>query len=264
MKPLETRGFSLIEVLVGVVMMGILAFGMASLLQNQYRETRALTEKLAALDVQNLAVSSMVDGTGCLYALTHPTPLLFDATAVSSSTPQVLTPSVPLYTRVTAGVPGPVLAQIGSAPSVVSSSLIVSGISLRITGGSGDTFSGQWEIEYDSTKTVRSLKPTTVAMTLKADISTPTAAQIISCHTTAPGTNPDCDNSLSPEASTNKPCLMQMYRCPKNLSTPPGSWASYGCLGQLQTQPSCENYAWVGVVHTSTVPCTPAGKALLQ
>lgn len=244
--------------------MSIMGLVMANMMQNQHKETLALTEKLAALDFQNFAVSSLASGSACLYALNNPAPLTFDSTAVTPTTPQIITLTTPLYTHVVGGVPGPVLAEVGKPASIFAKSLVVSAIRLKITGGIGDTFSGQWEIQYDPVKTIRTIRPAVISASLKADISTPTTARIIACQASASATVADCNNPASPEASTNRPCLMQMYRCPRNMTTPPGSWASYGCLGQLQAGSQCDNFAWTGFVHQTTLDCTPAGKALIH
>jgi len=264
MKLRSSAGFSLIEILVGLGLMSVMGLVMANMMQTQHKETLALTEKLAALDFQNFAVSSLASGSACLYALNNPTPLTFDSTALSPTAPQTITLTTPLYTQVVGGTPGPVLAEVGKPASIFAKSLVVSAIRLKITGGIGDTFSGQWEIQYDATKTIRTMRPAVISASLKADISTPTAARVIACQASAAATVADCNNPASPESSTNKPCLMQMYRCPKNYTTPPGSWASFGCLGQLQTDSQCENLAWVGFVHHTTIACSPAGKALLH
>jgi hypothetical protein len=65
--------------------------------------------------------------------------------------------------------------------SASSSTLFVSGIKLVVTAGSGGNYYGNWVIDFDSTKTVRALKPLALATTLTVDDSTPTAAKILGC-----------------------------------------------------------------------------------
>jgi hypothetical protein len=52
-------GQSLIQVLVGIAIMGVMTAVFTSMMASQNRETRALSEKLAALDFQNLLQTTL-------------------------------------------------------------------------------------------------------------------------------------------------------------------------------------------------------------
>lgn len=68
-----------------------------------------------------------------------------------------------------------------------------------------------------------------------------------------------CNNSSKPEASTNKPCAAQFFRCPSSeTTTSGGAWASFGCIGQLSSLSQCVNivYANHGLNHWKA-NCTP-------
>lgn len=178
---LGQSGQSLVQVLVSVGIMGIVMMGFVSMLTTQQAETRALGEKFAAMDLERILAASLVNGSTCKYILNNPLVLTFDSTAVKAGVLATLTPNLPLYTEVLAGVPGSIVAEIGKPASVYSNSLIVNSIKLKIISGVGTSFLGHWEIGFDSTKTVRPLKPITIATLITADISTPAAAKVTDC-----------------------------------------------------------------------------------
>ena len=45
------------------------------------------------------------------------------------------------------------------------------------------------------------------------------------------------------------------YKCPMNGSTPPGQWATWGCVGQISSYSYCENFAYGGGSYYYS--CTP-------
>lgn len=189
---LSQKGQSIIQVLVGVAMMGILMSAFASMMYAQNREARAMKEILASLDLQKTLSSSLVSGQVCQYVLTNPTALTFDSQTISTTTPQTVHPSLPMYASIVQGTPqtpGPIVAQIGQAASVYSNSVIIDDIRLVIDGapspmpppGPSVTFLGHWLISFDNTKLVRPLKPVTASTTIIADTTNPAAAVILGC-----------------------------------------------------------------------------------
>ncbi len=161
------------------------------------RETNALTQKLASTDLEKLLQTSLSDGSVCQYIVNNPAVLTFDSTNVSPTTPQVITPTLPIYASVQAGPPivtGPVVAQIGQPASAYSSSAIIKTITLSISGapsppppaGPGATFTGNWLVTLDPTKLVRAILPISVATTLTVDTTAPTAAMITGCQSGPP------------------------------------------------------------------------------
>jgi hypothetical protein len=75
------KGQGLLEVIIAIGIMGIMMLGFASMMSSQYRETGALEQKLAAMDLEKLLIASLADGTVCQYVLNNPTVLTFDSTA---------------------------------------------------------------------------------------------------------------------------------------------------------------------------------------
>ena len=177
---LNQSGMTLVEVLVAIGIMSIFVAVMTQMQVNQMKEMKALNEKLAVLDFEKLLIGSLADGSTCLHVLNTPTPTTFNSTALPD-TPQVITPTNPLYARVVNGVPGPVVARVGDQVAADLNSVIIRSIQLRIVAGSGSSFTGQWEIDFDQSRMVRPLKAIQISTALTADITNPTAARITSC-----------------------------------------------------------------------------------
>lgn len=169
--------------------MGIVVAAMSSIFTNLNHESKAMSEKLGAMDLEKVLISSL-DGSACLYALTLPTPITFAANApMSSGAPQTRQlPSSPAnparlyssYDSATA-TPGPILTQVGQLASPYSNSLVVRSIALELTEISGATVKGRWRVDFDGTRLVRPVKPAYVSVTLTANISNPGAATFTSC-----------------------------------------------------------------------------------
>lgn len=192
----DQRGQSIVQVLISVGLMGILMTAFTSMMAMQYRETNALSQKLASTDLERLLQSSLSNGSVCQYITNNPAILTFDSTKVSPTTPQIVTPTLPIFASVQLGPPvvtGPIVAQIGQSASSFSSSAIIEAIGLSISGapsplptpGPGVVFTGNWIITLDPTKLVRALAPIRVATTITVDTTTPTASQITSCQSGA-------------------------------------------------------------------------------
>lgn len=188
---MNQSGQSLIQVLVSFAIMGIVLTAMTTMFNNLNRESKATTEKLGVLDLEKVLIASFADGSACMYSLTKPTPLTFASTApMSDMNPLVIpmpsTPANPakLYAshNPTAATPlGPVIAQVGQLASPYSTSLVIKSIALELTSISGDTVTGRWRIDFDDSKLVRPIKPATVSVVLKADITNPASAKFTSC-----------------------------------------------------------------------------------
>ncbi len=163
------HGQGIIQILVSVAILGILTMAFATMMNNQWRETRALTEKLAASDLQQLLTASLADGSVCSYVLNNPTVLTFDSTQPLPQTINLTNPTaataalylsiVPNAAPPPATLPGPIAAQVGQPASPTSNTLVVQSIQLQITAGSGNSYAGKWLVTFDPTKTIRSVRP---------------------------------------------------------------------------------------------------------
>ncbi len=171
------KGVTIIETLVAIGIMAIVMVGFSSMILNQQKETKAVSEVLAGLDLQKNLISALADGSVCNHILNNPTQLTFN----SNNLPRVLTPSLPIYASVVSGVPSAVVAQVGQPASVYSTSMVVKSVRLNITSGSGSTYTGNWIIDFDETKSVRPHKPITVSTILNVDSSIPGNTKITGC-----------------------------------------------------------------------------------
>lgn len=191
-------GQSLTQALIAVALLALLATAFASLMAGQWRETRALEQKLASADLEKLLQASLADGSVCEYIVNNPSVLTFDSTAVSRSTPQVVSPSSPIYASVAPGPPvvlGPVVAEVGQPASAYSPSTVVQRIELRITGaptpapppGPNAVFTGDWVVMLDPTTLVRPLRPITISTRLTVDTTNPASARITGCQAAVAG-----------------------------------------------------------------------------
>ena len=66
------KGISIVEVLVSSAIAAIVALAMSSMIVNQNKEMKAMTEKMAALDVERILITSLTNGTLCTAELTNP------------------------------------------------------------------------------------------------------------------------------------------------------------------------------------------------
>lgn len=175
---LNTKGISIIETLVAIGIMSIMMVGFTSMLSNQHKETKSVSEILAGLDLQKNLISVLSHGSVCSYIVNNPTQLSFHS---GQPLPQTITPTLPIYANVSAGVPGAIITQVGQPASNYSSSMIVESIKLRVLSGSGTTYTANWIIEFDKSKSVRPHKPITVSTVLSVDNTTPSATKIVDC-----------------------------------------------------------------------------------
>ena len=170
-------GITILETLIAIGIMSIMMVGFLSMISNQQKETKSVSEILAGLDLQKNLISVLAEGSVCNHILNNPTQLTFN----SNNLPQTITPSLPIYASVTSGIPGVIIAQVGQRASVYSPSMVIKSIVLNITNGSGTTYTGNWIIDFDETKSVRPHKPVTVSTILKVDSSAPGNTKITGC-----------------------------------------------------------------------------------
>lgn len=174
----DQKGNSLIQVLVSVGILGVVMAGVATMMFHQGRETKALSEVLASMDLQKTLLATFASGEVCHHILNNPTQHTFDSTSVSEANPQTIRVSrIPVSVNASA----PSIVQVGAKASAYSNSLEVSDIRLLITGGSDDAYVGSWIVDFDSSKTVRRVKPLVVSTLLTVDRTTPTATRIVGC-----------------------------------------------------------------------------------
>lgn len=173
----NNKGISLVETLIASGIMVILMFGFTSMVSNQQKELKSVTEILAGIDLQKNLISTLSQGTVCNYVLNNPAPQTFNSNAL----PYQITPTLPIYASVAGGVPGQVIAQVGQPASVYSNTMIIKSIKLDVVSGSGNTYKANWIVDFDETKSVRPHKPIVVTTIIGVDKTVPGAAKIVDC-----------------------------------------------------------------------------------
>ena len=170
-----TRGAGLPQVLVAVGITGVLVSVMAAMTTSQARENRALTEKLAALDLQRLLTSVISDAAVCTYIVLNGSSQTFSATDMAASNNVLTTPiNLGTHLRSTAASDGPVIAEVGTGASPISTSLKVASIELADISCQAPcdpvataSFNAKVRINFDNTKTVRGVPPATSQIVLQ-------------------------------------------------------------------------------------------------
>lgn len=172
------KGMSLVEVLVAVAIMGFLAFALTTQIIAQQRESKALAEKLGALDLQQFLLSILSNGSVCSFQLTDPSQAGFRSTNVinSESLPTQKIVLQRILMQPNSG--SQVLVQVGEAASPISPHLTVSSIEIDSIEGSGDFFTAQFVVSLNS-QGPRQLKPLRVRTTLQTDPASPANAKVV-------------------------------------------------------------------------------------
>lgn len=269
----DQSGQSLIQVLISVAVMGITAAAFSTMMVNQSRELSALSQKLASTDLQQILTSSLADGSVCQYILNTPSQLSFDSTLVSPSTPQILTPTLPIYASVNLGPPtvvGPVIAQVGQPASANSNSAVIQSIALSISGipspsppGPGAKFTGNWIVTFNPAFLSRPLRPISIATILTVDTSNPTAAFVSGCQGGRAGNVIQITNTGTWTLNANTYYYANATAvCPagyKVIAGGAGCEISNGLTALIYSNPvgsdtwygSCFSWSWTGPVPTS-------------
>lgn len=183
----NSRGQSLIQVMISLSIMGMLTVGMISIQRMQGRENKALTDKLAILDAQKLVTSTLADGSVCTFQVTSladPTFLASDVTPTTFPPPKNLGPNLLSGAFATA----PPILTVGNPISSISNAVIVSSIELRnirCTGAcvpaTSNIFTADIQVNFDGSNLVRGVKPivsqTTIQTTTAGGVKTITGCQ---------------------------------------------------------------------------------------
>lgn len=175
----NTKGQSLIQVIVGLAVGAIAMMAFLSMTTNNQKETRAITEKMASMDLQTIVSTVLADGQVCTYILTDVTQATNRSTNIINSD-NLSSAVVNINSLPSNAVLGaPVVAAVGQLASPLSSSLRISSISLKNWSGGGDVFLANLEIAFNSNGLVRPLKPIVMRMLVKTDPTTPSNAKLI-------------------------------------------------------------------------------------
>jgi uncharacterized membrane protein YgcG len=168
----NSRGNLLVQVLVASVISGIVMAGMISMLQYQNKEMRALTEKMASLDLYR-SITETISNT-CSFQMSQlASPPTFNPSLITASSNP---PAIDLGNKLfaTASATGPLIAEVGKAASPSSNTLIVKSIQLTGINCAGcanpsaqSSFEATLQINFDEAKMVRAIRPVTSKVILQ-------------------------------------------------------------------------------------------------
>lgn len=176
------NGSTLIESLVSIGITSIAMVAIGTLIMNQAREIKAMTEKMASLDVEKVLIQALADGSVCTKMLTDigyhsSNPVTFDSSLIDTSTPpEIALPNNQIIGGASATLhDGPFLVKKDLRASTLSQTLIVSSVKIANIKdlGSGDSYLADFIISFDEEKLVRPIKPISISTILKTDNSTP-------------------------------------------------------------------------------------------
>jgi hypothetical protein len=276
----NSRGQSLIQVMVSAAIMGILAMAFVSMLSTQQRQTSQLSQKLASLDVERTITAALADGTVCNYMLAaKPQVTSLNPTSLPAPT-TVITPfvEIPMTASATAP-PAAIIAIPPVAASPMSPSLFIGSIGLTgvVCSGSCATttpqFNGKIVVGFDNThnQLVIPLAPLSFPVIFTLN----TVSHAIGCM----GSNQamvNCVQSGGTWSTTTNTCTGGMANqiCNGQQLPPAGTvvspWKSLGggtcrvlANCQITTGASQNNPGQLlsGTVSTGNIVCGPAGWA---
>lgn len=247
MKSQSQRGQTLEAVLVSLAITSIVILAMATMFNNLSRESRAVSEKLASVDLEKTLLTSMADGTVCNYLLTPPgsggAAATFDPGQITATKPAVVSTAAG-FTQIpgsidatqTPPVAGPALVKAGELASAYSQSLYIKSIGLNVTGCSGTTGTitcqAEWVFSFDPNKVVRGIHPASVSATLVANVTSPSSATVTQCL----GVNGAAGGALPSGAL----CGSVFWETDQFGGSPCGNVQSSTCGGTLlMTQATC-------------------------
>lgn len=222
---MNQRGFGLVQVLVTVAIMGIVMTAVATMMTTQMQETKAMNDKLAALDVQRNLIAIMSQDGACTYNLSRASALGPYNFSAGDGTPSRPFPAISLGTSMAAAKP------VGTTPesiayrvtinplssdrstlfpaSVISLALYIKEINLRIRCdtppcdySTATEVPAYYELVYQDTGLVRSIAPARAAITLSVSGAAP-MRNITGCYGESGGPSPGTPGT--PCTSANYP-----------------------------------------------------------
>lgn len=178
---LVDSGMSIIEVLVAAAIMSVVGMAFMTMISSQQKETRALSEKLAQLDMQKLLIASLANGSICTAELASNTfnpsgPYKIDTTTLATQNFNLAS------LHASANASAPTLVATNEAVSPTTLQLLVDKISFEnlVSTGILDNYLVDLKISFKGG--VRSTAPIVTKMIIAVNpTDPPTAKSIISC-----------------------------------------------------------------------------------
>lgn len=245
------RGYSLIEILIALGIGGIVATAMTTMIANLNRQTSALTQKVASVDIQRVVTGTLADGSVCTFQMTNPPRPAFDPLRVGTSNPPTF-PMTSLLSKAVAGAP-PVLDAVGTAsaspitPNLVANAMRVDDLQCvpQPCTASTNQFTANLTIEFDYTKLNMALRPLKFPLNIQTS-GTAGAQVIVGCSfngSAAPGsgTCPSGFSRVGQPGVEESFCISSQPELP--YSTMPN--AILACFNKTPKSRLCEAGEWV-------------------
>ncbi len=177
---------SLVETLVALSILSIVMAGMITINANQQRETRSLSEKIAALDAEKLLIQTMTSSSLCHRMLvdkdySSTNPQTFDPKLIDTEKPPVI--KLPGNKLVASSSSTAALFKVGAAPSPDIPSLVVQSIHIDDLEPAGnDLYKATLEVQFQNSRLIRPIKSakTTLLLTTE-DVPKSHLKQIVGC-----------------------------------------------------------------------------------
>lgn len=175
---LNNRGQGLIQALVAIGIMSIGATAMMSMIADQNKQARALSEKLAKIDLEKQLSSILLESATCTAFLASTSQTL-NTTKLSEQKIEYI------QIKASAATTAPTVVQVGEYVNAGSGrSMKVSNISLASFSASGvdDKYLAKLNIGFDPTSTTVPMKNITLSITVYTDPATAVGSKkIIGC-----------------------------------------------------------------------------------
>jgi len=173
---INQRGFSLVEVLVVVGLMGALMLGLTQVIINLQQESRAVAEKMAFIDLARVMNSTLALGPTCSNIVSNPA---WNTNAPYTINPASLATTSFVVPDLRSGPdPSTIFAQAGSPASSLSNTAIVDQIRLEnFTSNGPNSYSADITVTPRNSQLVRSIKP----ISMRIPVSTNALNEIVGC-----------------------------------------------------------------------------------
>lgn len=180
MNSLNNKGMSLVETLIAAAILAIVMSGMITMQTSLQKETRALSEKLGALELEKYLISVLADGKLCTAELT-PSDLNDNSSFninVGNPSETILSLSKGIHASVS--TPNKFIVAPGDQPSPLSKNLRVKNGGITVSDfvkEDDNQYSANIKVEFDSENLVRSIRPVSV----KIPVFTDSSGTILGC-----------------------------------------------------------------------------------
>ncbi len=226
-------GFTIIEVLVAMGLLGIVAFIFGDIMYTQQREIRFMNQKGEAFELQTLIREALKSKAVCSWQLAHRV-INVVGTTINNPSPTTLTIGT-LYMGLNNA--SGVLAQAGFPVPQTSTGLIVQTVQFTKIFATGipDVYKGTFVINFAPTSVVRSMRPVEVQKFIVLYPGGPLSAKLIK----------ECDVDI-----TDKIILTGVNPvCPIGKSPTMRRWTTSSCSDTLNGGWVCNLYqGWAGAI----------------